>query len=116
MTWLETIKCRVKARNKNIAEDEDMLIELITTAFRGIMTYTKSDEYDLNWDDILIDGVIRLYNYSGIEGSIQRTNNGVTDKYESSNVLANFLSTSGLPHYIRPVGTTYSATRFKFPE
>lgn len=116
MSWYENILRRVCVRVPALKEDEDMAYDLIKTAFDDVMNYTRADKYDKSWDSILIKLVILLYNVSGVEGSIVRENGGISDEYESSNIVAVTLSGSNLPHYIRPTGHSFENSRMDFPE
>lgn len=113
--WLSKIQKRVISRVPELSENQELLNELITEAFEGIMNHSNASSYKQEWDSTLVKCVITLYNYSGVEGSTRRTANGVTDQYESSDIISPILSRN-IPHYVKPVGTVLPSSRLKMPE
>ena len=113
--WLSTIQKRVTIKIPELNDDQDLLNELITEAFEGIMNHSQARAYNKDWDSTLVKCVVALYNYSVVEGSTHRSANGVTDDYESSDIIAPLLSRN-IPHYIRPVGYVLPSSRFNMPD
>ena len=116
-TWLTRITEKITRRipELNNAETNEHINDLIDTAVRTIVTFANANSYNTEWDYLVIECVVRLYNYEGLEGSIERKANGITDIYESSDILASFLSKNIVP-YIRPSGYNYAITRFDLPK
>lgn len=113
--WLANIKRKVTLRVVDLNDNEELLTSLITDAFYQIMLHSNASSYKKEWDNILINCVVTLYNYLGVEGSTHRSAGGISDDYESSNILSPILSRS-IPTYIKPVGYSFPDTRFDMPE
>ena len=115
--WLTKITEKVYRRipELNTVETNLHLNDLIEEALAQIVRFANANKYSTEWDYVLVECVIRLYNYEGVEGSTQRKANGVEDIYESSDILAPYLSRNIVP-YIRPSGYVYSANRFDLPK
>lgn len=114
-TWKERITEKICVRIPELREHENLLEGNLANAFEQVMLHTNADKYNTNWDNTLVDCVVLLYNYSNVEGSIQRTNGGVSDSYESSNILSSVLSRR-LPKYLKPVDYVFSDERFEMPK
>lgn len=115
--WLEKIERKVQRRVPELCNDKnkDLLDDLIEDAFQQIVIHANADAYNKAWDNILVNCVVTLYNYLGNEGSLHRSADGVSDTYDSSNILSQILSRN-IPSYVKPAGYTFSATRFNMPE
>lgn len=115
--WLTKITEKVYRRipELNTVETNLHLNDLIEEALVQIVRFANANKYSTEWDYVLVECVIRLYNYEGVEGSIQRKANGVEDIYESGDILAPYLSKNIVP-YIRPSGYVYNANRFDLPK
>lgn len=116
MTWKQQITAQIERRIPELKGNEDLLDDYLNSAYKAIMRHTAANKYSSEWDDVLVNAVVMLYNYSGVEGSVERENGGVQDSYETSVILSPLLSRSDLPQYIRPVGYTFAADRFVLPE
>lgn len=116
MTWKQRITAQIERRIPELKGNDDLLGDYLNSAFKAIMRHTAANKYSPEWDDVLVTAVVMLYNYSGVEGSIERENGGVHDYYESSVILSPLLARSDLPHYIRPLGYAFAADRFVLPE
>lgn len=116
-TWSEKINERVVHRIPELGQENNVQLrqQLIEDAFSQIMIYTKANSYKREWDYILVNSVVILYNYLGTEGSTTRSVDGIRDEYGTSDILATYLS-GNLPQYIRPIGYAYSDSRFDLPE
>ena len=115
--WLTRITERIYRRipDLNTVETNLHLNDLIETALRQIVVFANANSYSTEWDYLLVECVIRLYNYEGMEGTIERKANGVNDVYESSDILSPYLS-KHIVQYIRPCGYVYNANRFELPK
>ena len=115
--WLTKITEKVYRRipELNTVETNLHLNDLIEEALAQIVRFANANSYSTEWDYVLVECVIRLYNYEGVEGSIQRKANGVEDIYESGDILAPYLSKNIVP-YIRPSGYVYNTNRFDLPK
>lgn len=115
--WLTKITEKVYRRipELNTVETNLHLNDLIEEALAQIVRFANANKYSTEWDYVLVECVIRLYNYEGVEGSIQRKANGVEDIYESGDILAPYLSKNIVP-YIRPSGYVYNDNRFDLPK
>lgn len=116
-SWLTKITAKIYRRIPELATANDTLLvdDLIDEALTEIVKYANATAYSTEWDTLLVKCVSTLYNYMGVEGSIKRQANGVSDTYNSSNILSELLSRNICP-YIRPVGFVYPSTRFDMPE
>lgn len=116
LTWIERINAKVQRRVPELAhtENQQLLQDLIDDAFTQIILHSNANEYNMAWDNILVNCVVTLYNYLGMEGSISRWASGIRDEYSSSNILSSILS-NNIPPYIRPSGYKYKSTRFEQP-
>ena len=117
ITWLERISLKVQRRVPDLSAEHNQgwLNDLIEDAFTQIVTYAKADKYDTAWDSLLVNCVVALYNYSGMEGSTSRSADGIRDVYESSNILSQLLSRNITPN-IKPSGYKFNPNRFNFPK
>lgn len=115
MAWIDDIQTKITARVPELINDSELLQELIDESFYQIVNYTQANSYKKEWDNVLVECVVRAYNYSGLEGSTERSSGGVRDVYESSDVISNFIS-KRLKQYIRPIGYSYQSTRFDQPK
>lgn len=116
-TWLTKITEKLNRRipDLNTAETNEHINDLIETSVRCIVNFAKANAYSTDWDYLVVECAVRLYNYEGLEGTIERRANGVIDYYESSDVLAPYLSKHIVP-CIRPSGYVYATTRFDLPK
>lgn len=114
-SWKTQIKKKIFLKVPELKENNELCETLIEDAFSQIMLHTQAVSYKKDWDNVLVTCVATLFNYLGLEGSIQRSANGISDSYESSNILSSILSRS-LPHYIKPVGYVFPNTRFNMPD
>ena len=116
ITWLERISAKVQRRipDLSIESNQGWLIDLIEDALSQIVSYARATKYDTAWDNLLVNCVVTLYNYSGMEGSQSRYANGVRDTYGSSDILSDLLTRNITP-FIRPSGYKYPENRFDFP-
>lgn len=115
MSWLSNIKDKIYRRVPELRSDENLCEDLIDEAFVEIVKYSNANSYDRLWDSVLVKSVCMLYNTIGTEGSTYRSSLGVSDKYDSTDILATYLQ-ANIKQYIKPVGYVYSQDRFKFPE
>ena len=115
MKWIDTIKSKIEHRNKELADNVDLVEDLIEDAFYEIMTYANANKYDKAWDRVLVKLVLEKYNTIGIEGSVSRNSGGTSDTYESSEVTSPTISRN-ISQFIRPSGYQYSPNRFDMPE
>ena len=113
--WKTNITKRIVTRVPELKENTELLNELLEEAFVDIMNHSQATSYNKSWDSTLVTCVVTLYNYSGMEGSTNRSANGVSDTYESSDILSPILSRK-IPHYIKPSGYTLPDTRFNMPD
>jgi hypothetical protein len=113
--WITNIKSKVHTRVPELKENQDLCESLIDDAFTQIILHTNATAYRKEWDNILVNCVVILYNYLGVEGSKSRSANGVSDTYDSSVILAPTLA-SKLPYFIKPVGYVFPETRFNMPD
>lgn len=113
--WSDTILKRVYIRVPELKESPELAKELIESAFKAIMIHSQATSYKKDWDNTLVNCVVFLYNYLGVEGSTHRSANGITDTYESSHILSTILSRD-IPHYIKPSGYSFPSTRFDMPK
>lgn len=115
--WLTKITGKITRRipNLNTSENNERISDLIETALCQIVNYENANSYNTKWDYLLVECVVTLYNYEGVEGSIERRANGVYDVYESANILSPLLARNISP-YIRPSGYVYSNNRFDLPK
>ena len=115
--WLTKITEIVNRRipELNTVETNLHLNDLIEEALVQIVRFANANKYSTEWDYVLVECVIRLYNYEGVEGSIERKANGVDDVYESGDILAPYLSKNIVP-YIRPSVYVYNDNRFDLPK
>lgn len=115
--WLTQITKKVIHRVPDLAfqKNEQLREDLINDAFTQIMIHSQANSYERQWDNLLVNCVVTLYNYLGTEGSVSRTADGISDSYDSSNILSPLLSRNIAP-YLRPAGYVYSKTRFDYPD
>lgn len=115
--WLTRITEKISRRipELNTVDTNLHLNDLIEEAVYQIVSFANANSYSKEWDYVLVECVIRLYNYEGVEGSISRKANGVEDVYESADILAPYLSKNIVP-YIRPSGYSYNPNRFELPK
>lgn len=117
MSWTDDIKEKIGRRIPALVEREndDMCQDLIEDAFRSIMIYSKANQYNKEWDGIVVRCVCMLYNNIGMEGSTSRESLSTTDTFDSTDIIASFIQRN-IPQYVRPVGYVFSPTRFNLPE
>lgn len=116
MSWIDDITDKVVRRIPELGAEanEDLCSDLIEDAFRAIVSYSKANSYNTDWDSILVRSVAMLYNDIGTEGLTARTSLGTTDTYYSTDVISELIQ-GNIPQYIRPSGYVYSAGRFTYP-
>ncbi len=116
-TWIKRINAKVQRRvpDLKLESNQQLLQDLIEDAFTQIIIYSRADKYKKEWDNVLVNCVVVLYNYMGTEGSIYRSFDGIRDEYESSNILSPILSRN-ITQYIKPSGHKYPDNRFDMPE
>lgn len=115
-SWLTRITERIIHRVPELGLEKNVHLRegFIDTAFTQIIVHANANKYELRWDKDLVECVVRLYNYQGLEGSTERTADGVSDSYDGPDILSPYLSRN-VQQYIRPVGYQYSSTRFEYP-
>lgn len=113
--WITKIKEKILRRVPDLKDNEELLNDLIDDAFTQIILHANANAYDRKWDNILVTCVVTLYNYLGVEGSTHRSANGISDDYESSNILSPILSRN-IVSYIKPIGYVFPNTRFDMPD
>lgn len=115
MAWIDDIKSAVIRRIPQLETQSDLIEDLIDDAFRYIVNYSHDDSYSTQYDKVLVRAVAMLFNNIGVEGSMSRNANGISDSYNSTDVLASFVA-SNVKQYIRPSGYEFSSTRYTYPE
>lgn len=116
MAWKDDITEKIIRRVPELdgTNNEDLIDDLVSDAFRSIMIYSNANEYKKEWDGILVRCVAMLYNNIGLEGSVGRGSLSTQDTFDSTDILASFIQRN-IPQYIRPVGFKYNENRFEFP-
>lgn len=117
MSWKDDITEKIGRKIPALVEtqNEDLCEDLLEDAFRSIMSYSKANVYNKQWDGILVRCVCMLYNNIGMEGSLSRESLSTTDTFDSTDIIASFIQRN-IPQYIRPVGYSFNPTRFDLPE
>lgn len=113
--WITNIKNKICTRVVELKDKQELLSDLVDDAFHQIMRHSNASAYKREWDNVLVNCVVTLYNYLGVEGSTHRSAGGISDDYESSNILSPILSRN-IPTYIKPLGYVFPDTRFDMPE
>ena len=117
MSWLQDIEEMVIRRVPELGTDENefLMEDLIDDAFKAIMSYSKANSYNTDWDKTLVRCVAILYNKIGNEGATSRTSLSTTDYYDTSVELSS-IRVADIPQYIKPVGYAYPSNRMKYPD
>lgn len=115
MSWIDDINEKVIRKIPQLENDEDLCNDLIRDVFNEIIIYSKANTYEKQWDNILVRGVAMLYNNLGTEGLTERTSVSTKDTFDSVDVISNLIQ-SNIQQKIRPIGYSYSSTRFDFPD
>lgn len=114
MAWIDTIKGEVLRRTPQLEGQEMLLEDLVDDAFMCIMNYSKANSFDKAWGKTLVRCVAMLYNNLGVEGSVSRSSSGISDSYNSTDILSSFIACN-IPQFIRPSGYVYSSNRYGYP-
>ena len=114
MTWIDNIKEKVKRKVPNLANENDLLEDLIDDAFHEIIDYANADRYNTAWDRILVECVVIKYNTIGNEGVISRSGNGISDNFGTA-VRTSEVIAKSIPQYLKPCGYRFSVSRYNYP-
>lgn len=117
MLWIEKTTAKIKRRldiDDSDATCDNLIKDYIDDVLREIVEYTNSNGYNTCYDNTLIRCVVALWRKRGVEGSTSRSAGGISDTYLSDDEISSLITS--LPQIMRPIGYTYSKTRFDYPK